>query len=422
MSAELSIHGLGPQGDGVHRSERGPIFVEGALPGESVETEIQPGPGGVLRGKLLRVLQPSSQRINPPCPYFEACGGCTLQHADEALYREWKLGLVRGALRKINIEPGEWLEPTFALAGARRRATFGIVKRGKTVLFGFFRRRTHRVTDIENCLIVAPVIMQARTRLIPLLTPLLQENRVTDVFIQTANSLVEIVITGPIGKKGRPDLEVHEAMAQIVQAANIARVSWRANERDIPEIIVEASPLHAAFGVLRVALPPLAFLQPTSEGESALVAAVMGLLPESGKFADLFSGCGTFSGPMLERGAVDAFESNEFSVHALSNAQGARRLKAQRRDLYRNPLQPDELNHYGAIVLDPPRAGAQEQAKAIAQSSVPVVIGVSCNPATFARDALILREGGYRLNAIKVIDQFIWSHHVELVASFSKLI
>jgi 23S rRNA (uracil1939-C5)-methyltransferase len=176
----------------------------------------------------------------------------------------------------------------------------------------------------------------------------------------------------------------------------------------------------AKFGALEVALPPLAFLQPTQAGEAALVEAVTELLPASGRFADLFAGSGTFSGPMLARGSVDAYESAAPAIRALEKAKGALPLKGFRRDLEREPVRREEANRYDAIVFDPPRAGAAEQTKALASAKTPLLIGVSCNPPTFARDARTLVDGGYRLDSIKVIDQFTWSHHVELVAGFSK--
>ena len=172
--------------------------------------------------------------------------------------------------------------------------------------------------------------------------------------------------------------------------------------------------------MLEPKLPPLAFLQPTKVGEDALVRAVMGLLPLSGKFADLFSGCGTFSGPMLERGAVDAYDSTVSAVQALDKSKGAKPLKAIYRDLFRNPLRRDEASRYDAIVFDPPRAGAQEQARELSASQTPRLVGVSCNPVSFARDARVLLDGGYCFESIMIVDQFTWSHHVELVASFTR--
>jgi 23S rRNA (uracil1939-C5)-methyltransferase len=184
--------------------------------------------------------------------------------------------------------------------------------------------------------------------------------------------------------------------------------------------MIERGKLRGYFGALTVAPPPLGFLQPTPAGEAALVAAVMEALPPSGRFADLFAGSGTFTGPMLARGLVDAFENSAPTIRMLDEAKGNLPLKAIGRDLYREPLTRAEAERYDAIVFDPPRAGAEAQAHELAPAATPVLVGVSCNPTSFARDARILVDGGYRLENVQVIDQFTFSHHVELVAVFSK--
>lgn len=419
MSERLHIHDLAPLGDGIHRAADERVYVERALPGDVVETKIKRA-GGVLRGELLRLIEASPHRIEAPCPHYDACGGCSLQHASESYYRNWKAETVRTALRKQGLVPETWREPVFLPAGMRRRATFAAFKKNNTVTLGYFRRRTHHIADVSSCLVAEPAVMDLRARLAAALAPLLQDGKPADVFIQGVSGLFEVVITGAVGKKGRPDLDVYESAAQLAGTLGLARVAWRAREYDEPEVMLERSPLLARFGVLDVALPPLAFLQPTKAGEDALVGAVMSFLPERGVFADLFSGCGTFSGALLARGPVDAYESAEPAVRALDKAKGANALRAVRRDLFRTPLSEDETKRYDAIVFDPPRAGAQDQAAALAASGVPRLIGVSCNLVTFARDARILTEGGYRLETVQVVDQFTWSHHVELVGSFAR--
>jgi 23S rRNA (uracil1939-C5)-methyltransferase len=420
MAGELLIHELGPKGDGVHQSKRGRIYIDRALPGDLVRANLRRGDDGILRGDLLAVVKPSPDRVTAPCPHYDLCGGCTLQHATVEFYRRWKVEIVRDALRKKGLSPRIWREPVFLPPGARRRATFNAFKKKNRVTLGYFRRRSHHVTEIRSCLIADPAIMALRDKLVNLLVPILQDGKAADVFVQTVEGRFELVITGPVGKKGKPDLAVREAIVLLARNADINRVSWRGRERDEPEIVVELNPLRARFGTLDIALPPLAFLQPTKPGEEALVGAVMELLPPRGKFADLFAGCGTFAGPMLARGAVDAFEQTGPAVRALDKAKANQPLRATRRDLYRDPLRRDEANRYDAIVFDPPRAGAQEQVRALASARTPLLVGVSCNPATFARDARLLVDGGYRLDSVRVVDQFTWSHHVELVAAFTK--
>ncbi len=276
------------------------------------------------------------------------------------------------------------------------------------------------MTDIAACLIADPAIMDMRRKLVSALAPILADGKPADIFVQTVGGQFDLAITGAVEANDRPDLAIYEAAAELAHKLGIARISWRPKEYSEAETLVEITPFTARFGILDVPLPPLAFLQPTKAGEDALTAAVMAALPDRGTFADLYSGCGTFSGALLARGPVDAFDSVEPAMRALDKAKGPHPLRAQRRDLGRQPLDDDETKRYDAVVFDPPRAGAEEQARALATSKVPRVIGVSCNPVSFARDARILVEGGYRLDSVQVVDQFPWSHHVELIAAFTR--
>ncbi len=420
MPSRLDIHDLAPLGDGIHRAGRERIYVDRSLPGDVVEARVQKPAGGIVRAEIERIVEASPHRVKAPCPHYDVCGGCTLQHASEDFYRTWKIETVRTALGRQNIEPATWRAPVFLPEGKRRRATFAASKKKNTVTLGYFRRRSHAVTDISSCLIAEPAIMDMRRKLAGALAPILAEGKPADIFLQMAANQFDLAITGAVGKKGRPDLMVHEVAADLAHKLGIARISWRSKEYSEAEVLVEISPVTARFGILDVPLPPLAFLQPTKAGEDALTAAVMAALPARGTFADLFSGCGTFSGAMLARGPVDAFDSMEPAVRALDKAKGAHPLRARRRDLGRQPLDADETGRYDAIVFDPPRAGAEEQAKALATSPVPRLVGVSCNPVSFARDARILIAGGYTLDSVQIVDQFTWSHHVELVAAFSR--
>ena len=416
MTDELRIEDLAPLGDGIAPSGNGRIYVDRTLPGDRVRARVHKA-GGILRGDLMEVLEASRHRVPPPCPHYDICGGCTLQHAEESFYREWKQGVVRAALARQGVTPAAWRDPVFLPADTRRRATFAAVRKKDRVTLGYFRRRSHAVADIATCLIADPAVMGLRAKLVGPLAALLLDGKPADIFIQRVGGAAEVVITGPVGRKGVPDLQVHEAAAEMAHGLGISRIAWRAQDRDSPEVLLEVTPLIARFGVLDVALPPLAFLQPTTAGEDAIVAAVLAALPDKGKFADLFAGCGTFTGPMLARGSVDAFENLDSAVRALDKAKGAWPLTAARRDLFRAPL---DGGRYDAVVFDPPRVGAEAQARALAAGGVPKMIGVSCNPVTFARDARILVEGGYRLESVQVIDQFIWSHHAELVGLFTR--
>lgn len=418
-TAEVTIEYLGPKGDGVGKGPRGRVYIEGGLPGDRVRAKTWRGEDEIVRGDITEILSPSPQRVSPPCKHYEQCGGCTLQHAKADFYKNWKQGVVADALKKLNLHPRRWEEPVFIEGGTRRRATFAVRRVRDSVVMGYYKRRSKEITDIGTCLVVAPEILKMRDALKPLLPAVMQEKKGIDVFIQYVGGSYDVVFTGPLGQKGEPDMRTREAVADIARKAKIARIGWRMHEREDIDILIENQKPTASFGELRVGLPPAAFLQPTLEGEKALVDSVMALLPnKKGHYADLFSGCGTFTGPMLARGSVDAYESVDPAIKALVKAKSTLPLKAFKRDLFRNPLRRDEANRYDAVVFDPPRAGARDQVQALASGSVPLLIGVSCNPATFARDARILCDGKYRLESMRVIDQFTWSHHVELVASF----
>lgn len=287
------------------------------------------------------------------------------------------------------------------------------------MVLGYFKRRSQQLTSISTCAVSEPRLLELSRGLKPYLHTIVGGREPVNFFFQCIGSTAELVVTGPVGR-GRPDNRVREALAQFAGELHVARVAWSPDTDSRPQVLLQSAPLTASFGSLRVELPAAAFVQATAPGETALVEIVKKHLPREGRLADLFSGSGTFSGPMLEAGAVDAFESDGLAVAALSNASKGSTLRAFKRDLFLNPLGVAELGRYAAVVFDPPRTGCREQAEKMAKSIVPTLISVSCNPATFARDAHILCNGGYRLEKVQVVDQFHWSHHVELVGIFRK--
>lgn len=419
---ELDIQELGPKADGIHRSSSGVVYVDRAVPGDRVEATVRTDAAGLYRGEITRVLEPSAHRQRPPCLHYDRCGNCTLLHVTSDYYRDWKIQLVKEAFAKQRLSPVRWLEPKFLPSGNRRRATFAAFRERGKVTLGYYKRRSKDIAPIDRCLVAHPKLFEMREVLRPYLANLLVDGGYSaDVFIQLVGDAADVAITGPVGLDGIPDDRVAQIAEELVTLTPIARVSWRADETEAFEMLVERDDdaLGVSFGKLRVRLPPAAFLQPTEAGERALVEAVMEALPEKGHFADFFSGSGTFTGPMLGRGSVDAFEASPDAVDALRHAKGNERLKAYRRDLFQNPLRK-ELGRYDAVVFDPPRGGCVELASALSQSTVPRLVGVSCNPATFARDARWLVGGGYVLESLQIVDQFFGSHHVEMVGVFSK--
>jgi 23S rRNA (uracil1939-C5)-methyltransferase len=333
------------------------------------------------------------------------------------LYREWKAQKVAEAFQSQGLKPRKWFPTRFIGEQKRRRLTFSVRRERGGLCVGFYQRRSQTVFDAQTCLVTDPLVFGVRLPLKKFLEPLLRKGDRLDVFLQRVGKNTEAVFTGEL-EGGLPRLL--KEVGGFAEGAKLARVAWRESDSRPPQVIWGQKPLLAKFGKLSVPLPPAAFLQPTEEGEAALVEGVLGALPEKGRFADLFSGCGTFSGPLLERGSVEAFESLGPSIKALGASAGSLPLKVYQRDLFRNPLRREELNRFDALVFDPPRAGCVEQAHFLAQAKTGTLVGVSCNPATFARDARVLCDGGYWLQSLQIVDQFLWSHHVEVIGVFTK--
>lgn len=417
---DLIIRELGPKGDGIHFGTRGRVYVERSVPGDRLRGRVHRDEQGVARAQIVSLIEPSPLRQQPPCPHYQTCGNCSLQHITPRFYREWKDALVREAFEKQGLRPRQWLGTVFVGEARRRRATFAVFRDRQRVGIGYYRRRSQEIAEIDSCLVVTSELMAVRDAVRRFLVSLLSDGATADCFIQMVGGAADVVFTGPMGKHGEPDETVRRAILGLMDAAPVNRVSWRATDEDPIEPLLTQGTIEAVFGSLRVGLPPAAFLQPTLEGEKALSDAVLAALPSGGVFADLFSGCGTFTGPMLGRGPVEAFESAPQAVQALTRASRGHALKVFRRDLFRHPLRRDELNRYDAVVFDPPRAGCPEQAAEMAVAKTGVLVGVSCNPATFARDSRILCDGGYWLQSLQIVDQFVWSHHVEVIGVFTK--
>lgn len=404
----ITIERLGHLGDGIAMGEDGPVYAPGFLPGEVVE-------GDLVRDTLTngRIITPSPDRVKPPCPHARTCGGCLMQHAGDGFVADWKAGIVRGALA------GQGLSASFrpmvtSPARSRRRATLTGRKTKGGALLGFHARGSDALVQIPNCQLLHPDLMAGLPALEALVR--LGGSRSAEVQLTVTQSLagLDVAVTG-----GKPlDAALQMEMARLCETHRIARLTW--NDETVA---LRAAPVQR-FGPALVAPPPGAFLQATAEGEAALVQAVALAIGSARRVVDLFAGCGTFSLPLAERAEVHAVEGEAAMIAALDKgargATGLRRLTVETRDLFRRPLEPDEFKAVEAVVLDPPRAGAEAQVATLARSAVPVIAYVSCNPVTFARDARALVQAGYQLDWVQVIDQFRWSSHVELAARLSR--
>lgn len=404
MSA-LTITRLGHHGDGV---ADGPFFVPRTLPGEVVEGEIAQG-----RMAAPRILTPSPERVSAPCKHYKACGGCALQHARESFVTGWKEGVIRQALAAQGLD-AEFRAPHVSPLGARRRATFSGRRLKKGALVGFHARASDTVTPVPDCLILRAELTAALPLLEELVTLAGSRKGELALALTLSDVGLDLSVTG-----GKPlDGPMQATLGQWAGSNGFARLAWEG------EVIAQAAPPVQKFGRARVAPPPGAFLQATAEAQAALQAAVLDAVGDAPRVADLFAGCGTFALPLAERAEVHAVEGVAEMLAALDHgwrhATGLKRVTTETRDLFRNPLLPEDLARFDAVVIDPPRAGAEAQARALADSKVPRIAAVSCNPVTFARDAKILTDAGYRLQWVQMVDQFRHSPHVELAAAFAR--
>ncbi|MCK0151243.1 class I SAM-dependent RNA methyltransferase [Marivita sp. S6314] len=395
------IQRLGQHGDGI---ANGPVYAPGALPGETVTGTLD---GDRLRD--IRIVTPSDNRVKPPCSHARSCGGCQLQHASDAFVSDWKKDVVRQALAAQGIAI-DLNDPITSPALSRRRASFSVRRTKKGAMAGFHMKASDTIIPVPNCQLLHPDLTAA----LPMVETLgaLGASRKGEVSVMLTGSDLglDVAVTG--GKD--MDLDLHQALAELARTHDLARISWNG------EIALQRRAPVLRIGAAEVTPPPGAFLQATKEGETALIEAVKQALTQPKSVVDLFAGCGTFALPMAEHAPVHAVEGDRDMTNALDqawrNAKGLKRITHEARDLFRNPLIAEELNKFDAAVIDPPRAGAAAQVAELAKSTVSRIAHVSCNPATFARDTATLLRAGYDLEWVRVVDQFRWSTHVELVA------
>ena len=405
--AEITIAALGRRGEGVAERAQGPLYVPYALPGERVSARI-----AGERGNLVEIRQASAHRASPICRYFGDCGGCAAQHMDAALYGQWKRDIVLRALAQARVAAD--VAPLIDAHGqGRRRATFHARYAHGAVAVGYMQARAHRIVAIEECPILAPAMANALAGAREIAAALRRLAKPLDLSITATLTGLDIDLHGA----GPLDFAVRQALVALAERLDLARLSNHG------EILIERRPPEIIMGKARVKPPSGAFLQATEEGERVLAARAIAAI-KSERVADLFSGAGAFALRLAETRTVHAVEIESAALAALARAsretQGLRPISTEARDLFRRPLTRQELGRFDAILFDPPRAGAAAQAAEIAASGAPCVVAVSCNPATFARDAKILVEGGYRPQSVTPIDQFRFSPHVEIVGVFTR--
>jgi 23S rRNA (uracil1939-C5)-methyltransferase len=400
---QVTIERLGHQGNGI---APGPVFVPGALPGEVVEGEIEKG---VIAAP--RILTPSDQRVRAPCRHAKSCGGCQLQHAHDDFVADWKVDVVRHALSAHALE-APFRPIATSSPQSRRRAAFSARRTKKGALAGLHMKGSDVIVSVPDCLLVDPKLAAA----LPLVEALavLGSSRKGELSVLVTKSLdgLDMAVSG-----GKPlDAQLQSDLADLAREHDVARVAWG------DEVALTRRPPSQRMGRADVVPPPGAFLQATPEGEAALLAGVREAVKGARHVVDLFAGCGTFALPLAEDMRVHAVEGDRGMTAALDKgwrmAEGLKHVTHEARDLFRNPLLPEDLERFDAAVIDPPRAGAEAQVAELARAGIPRIAFVSCNPVTFARDAAALDAAGYVMDWLQVVDQFRWSTHVELVASF----
>lgn len=411
---QFSIERLGAQGDGVAVSDAGRrAFAPLTLPGETIEA-LAAGD----RLDAVRVVEASADRVAPPCPHFGACGGCALQHWAMEPYTAWKTGLIREALAREGIETD--LLPAFTVPpGARRRVALHARRRGREVVLGFKARRSWAVEAISACTVADPRLVAALPGLKALAAAFFEHPKsAPTLHVTLASTGLDVDVTGVEARGGGLSADARVRAAEAAGAADLARLTLAG------EILYQARLPMVRFGPAAVALPAGGFLQASAEAERVMAEAVTEAVGSAPRVADLFCGAGAFTFPLAVRSGVLALDASREAIGALMGGRagtaGLKAIEAEARDLYRRPLLAGEMKRLDAVVFDPPRAGALDQTREIAASTAPLAVGVSCNPQTFARDAAVLVQGGFRLEQVLPVDQFLWSAHVELVGVFRR--
>lgn len=413
MSAEtLRIDRLAPQGDGMVATPEGPVYVPFTLPGELASLAVTK-----QRGTVMALLETSPDRVEPPCRHFGphgengTCGGCSLQHAGDALYHGFKRQLVVDALAQRGIET-EVAPLVLARPGERRRVTMTARRTEKAMLLGYNQAESHHIVSVVECPIASPGIvsrLNAIRRIAAALSSDADPFRIT--ILETAVGL-DLSVDG---LKPLSDRHRRHVVDTVLGVPGLARLAVAG------EILVEPVRPVLDFGGVAVSPPPGGFAQASRIAEAAMADLVLAHLGKAKRVADLFAGSGTFSLRIARQARVHAVEGDAKALQALDSAaramQGLKPVTVEKRDLFRRPLMVSELKAFDAVVFDPPRAGAEAQCEDLARSAVPIIAAVSCNPVTLARDLSVLIKGGYRVTSVTPIDQFLWSSHVEAVAT-----
>jgi 23S rRNA (uracil1939-C5)-methyltransferase len=417
----LTIDHVGGQGDGVARIANRSVFVPFTLPGEEVRVRILSLSRDSARAERLDILTASPDRQSAPCPHFTECGGCSLLHMSDEAYRLFKAHLLHSVIARLGYDTAVIAPLVEVGPDSRRRAEFKLrVSKGEVGL-GFVAARSHEIIPIEQCHVLSPALQRFQQAFLAALRGLAKPGMLVSLAVTEADNGLDVEL------RSRGDLKFSDlkALQAFCLVHDLRRLTLRNGDAAEPEILHAQGEAEVLLGGYRVALPPGAFLQASRTGQEALTQAVCEALAGHRRIVDIYSGCGTYSLPLVRLGhQVTAYEGDSEMVTALHNVAHQHglqeRFSARQRDLFRTPLEAKELASYDAVVINPPRNGALPQVSELAKSGMARIVMVSCNPATFARDAIPLRDAGYTLHRALPIDQFYGSSHLELVAVFTR--
>jgi 23S rRNA (uracil1939-C5)-methyltransferase len=414
---ELAIERVGARGDGIAQYRGHPVFVPFTVPGDHVRARLGARRHGGREGFVVDWLASGPGRGAPRCRHFGTCGGCALQHLDHESYQRIKLGVLHSALERVGIDPGV-VGPIRLVPPERRRARLGISRPRDPRLparVGYRERFRHNLVDLRECPVLEPALFALIGRLPQVARDLIPPGGSAEATLTRTDSGIDLLMEAA----ERPELSACEVLARFAEECDLARIVWHSGPDEL--VVVERRPVRVLLSGVAVPFPPGAFLQASPSAEMILVEEVLSAVGPARPAVDLFAGLGAFAFALACDGPVHAVEGDVGTAAALARAAADQpRATVERRDLARNPLPADALSRYAAAVFDPPRAGAARQAEALAASAVATVIAISCNPASFARDAATLVSGGYRLERVTPVDQFVWTPHLELAATFRR--
>lgn len=418
---EIEIAELGKQGDGIGYFESKPVYVPFALAGDLVKIILLSEKSGRYQGKLIEIIKAGRDRINPPCKYFADCGGCSLQHLSFDAYLDFKRSVLFDILRKHSLSEDLAADLQIIGAASRRRASFKIAFKNKKLELGFFAPHSHKIVDIDTCLLLIPSLQDLLSKLRGFLITLTSIDNIDAADISEVGGKLEISFSVQtfISNKDK------ESLRNFAKKQNISRISiYYENDKSDYEIIVGEEFLDVVLASnLNIKLPVNSFLQASQDGEAAIKEFLLGEIENGDKVADLYCGYGSYSFYVMHKvGHISAYEGNKDMIiamqKAVSKAGFSQKIICKQQDLYKKPLR--NLEEFSTIIINPPRNGAGTQIAQIAKSFKGKLLMVSCSQTSFARDLKILLDAGFKLNKMMGIDQFYWSKHIEIVASLER--